>query len=299
MNTQFRSSSGSKHSFLYSRLCSVLAAATLAACTASTPVTDASLSLSGQPLTGKFVWHDLITDDPAAAQSFYSGLFGWTFERADGIGDGNYMLIRSEGRFVGGMVQLDDPADADYSRWLPYLSVTDVDQAAAATAAAGGSEVAAPRDIANIARAAAVTDPEGAVLGLVRSAHGDPDDSRAPGQGMVVWNELLAANAGQAERFYTNLAGYQATSREHEGQQYIMLKSQGQDRANIMTRPNDQVKPQWIVHFGVADPAASAQKAAALGGTIVLQASPDIREGRLALVTDPTGALLALHQWLE
>ena len=37
---------------------------------------------------GKFVWHDLLTDDISAAKEFYSGLFGWTFEE-----QGEYCLV--------------------------------------------------------------------------------------------------------------------------------------------------------------------------------------------------------------
>ena len=38
---------------------------------------------SGAELPGKFVWHDLLTSDPAAAQRFYSALFGWEFRQSD------------------------------------------------------------------------------------------------------------------------------------------------------------------------------------------------------------------------
>ncbi len=30
---------------------------------------------------GKMVWADLVTPDLAAAEKFYGGLFGWTFQR--------------------------------------------------------------------------------------------------------------------------------------------------------------------------------------------------------------------------
>ena len=61
-------------------------------------------ALTDAPKYGKFVWHDLITDDPAAARDFYSGLLGWSFERANRPSGGSYTLILSEqGRYVGGL----------------------------------------------------------------------------------------------------------------------------------------------------------------------------------------------------
>jgi predicted enzyme related to lactoylglutathione lyase len=269
----------------------------LGACTATGPADDPGLSLSEAPLSGKFVWHDLMTDDPAAVKAFYSGLFGWTFEKSTDLGVRDYTLIRNQGRLLGGMVQVADPEGSDYSRWLPYLSLPDVDAAVEKTVAGGGRAVVGPADIGDIARAAAVLDPQGAVVGFVHSAHGDPDDSHTPVAGDIVWNELLAADTASAVQFYLGLARYQAAGPDSGGLQPAVLRSQDRDRFSIMLRPNEEITPQWLTHFAVADPAASARRAAALGGRVVLAPSADIREGKLALVADPTGAVLALHQW--
>jgi len=56
------------------------------------------------PMVGKFVWHDLMTDDQAAAKRFYAGLFGWTYEDTTRFGDEPYTLIISDGLYVGDMV---------------------------------------------------------------------------------------------------------------------------------------------------------------------------------------------------
>lgn len=38
------------------------------------------LSDNGPALTGKVIWHDLVTPDLAVAERFYGGLFDWQFE---------------------------------------------------------------------------------------------------------------------------------------------------------------------------------------------------------------------------
>ena len=35
---------------------------------------------------GKFVWHDLTTDDPAASKKFYSALLGWEYSETTVLG---------------------------------------------------------------------------------------------------------------------------------------------------------------------------------------------------------------------
>ena len=47
----------------------------------------------------------------------------------------------------------------------------------------------------------------------------------------------------------------------------------------------------------MADAAAAAKKAEALGGRILLAPKPEVRNGTLAIVTDPSGAALALQKW--
>jgi predicted enzyme related to lactoylglutathione lyase len=271
----------------------------LGGCSTAEVERASGLPLSEEPLTGKFVWHDLMTDDIAAARRFYGGLFGWTFRDETRPNGRDYTLILANGRYVAGMVQLDDPAGVEYSRWLGYLSVEDVDRAAAFNGTNGGEIVVGPLDLGEWGRAAAITDPQGAVVGLIRSRLGDPDDSIRRGVGEVVWNELLAEDDMAAADFYTGLAGLDRVDDQRTGGVYRIMRSQGRDRAGIMLRPAEDYDPVWLTHFGVADVSEAARKAAALGGDVLIAPSPEIRNGLMALVTDPNGAVLVLHQWTE
>lgn len=276
----------------------VVMLAVLAACATPGPE-GVDTELSDQPLTGKFVWHDLITDDVDGARRFYGTLFGWRFHSTERLG-APYTLITHKGRYVGGIVRLEDPeGPEDYSRWLGYLSVSDVDRASALAVEQGGALLVAPLDIEDVARAAAVRDPQGAVLGLLRIRGGDPVDHVDLSAGEVVWNELLAADPEMAARFYAELAGLSAEHVERRGGAYTLLNSGSQSRAGVLRRPNENIQPQWLTHFAVADPATAARRAEALGGRILLAPSAEIREGGMALIEDPSGALMALHRWPE
>jgi predicted enzyme related to lactoylglutathione lyase len=274
----------------------ILLGGALGGCSTAAGPDLSQMSFSEKPLVGKFVWYDLITDDAEAAQRFYGGLFGWTFEKSKGPRGADYLVVRDGGVFIAGVVTRPDPPDgSEFSRWLPYVSVADVDASADRARSAGGRVAVAPVDVP-LGRVAAIVDPAGAALGLARSSIGDPDDATtAPVPGRVVWTELLADDDAGAAAFYRAVVGYDVEPKERRGGLYTMLRAGGIDRAGILRNPTDW-KPQWLTHFGVEDPAAAAERAAALGGRVLLEPTPEVREGTLALVTDPTGAVLALQK---
>jgi predicted enzyme related to lactoylglutathione lyase len=65
----------------------------------------------------------------------------------------------------------------------------------------------------------------------------------------------------------------------------------------VLQNPAEGWDPAWLTYFGVADPAAAAARAESLGGRILLAPSPEVREGTIAIVADPSGAILALQKW--
>jgi predicted enzyme related to lactoylglutathione lyase len=253
------------------------------------------MAFSKTPLTGKVIWNDLITDNLDVTRAFYGSLFGWTFEHSSGKG-GRYLLARSGNIYVAGIVEVKSKNSASkVSRWLPYVSVENVDGAVSIATAAGANIVAPARDV-NFGRVAAFIDPQGAVLGLAHSRIGDPDDATtSPGLGRVVWTELLANDADAAARFYRDVVGYEPNTIPRRGGQYTLLAVGGKNRAGLLKNPTD-AKPVWLTYFGVDDPVAAMGRVEALGGAVVAPASPRLREGTMALVTDPTGALLVLQK---
>lgn len=271
--------------------------AVLAGCAAVTSIDTSGMSFADEPLVGKIVWNDLITEDLDAARRFYGDLFGWTFEETNGPAGHAYALARSGNVYVAGLVAAERRADgAPISRWLPYVSVADVDAAVVRAQGAGGNVAAGARNV-SIGRVAAILDREGAVIGLARSKIGDPDDrTTAVAPGRVIWNELLANDADAAGAFYRTVVGYDVRTIDRRGGEYTLLGKAGVDRVGILTNPSEEAAPRWLTSFGVADVQAATQRAAALGGSIVLPASPDLRDGTTAVVTDPSGALLVLRE---
>lgn len=269
----------------------------VAACTTAGQADLSGMSFSEKPLTGKVIWNDLITEDLASARRFYGGLFGWTFEDAPAQGGGEYVVARNGDTFVAGLRSVEARSDGQkVTRWLPYMSVDDVDAAIDRGKAGGATVVVGTRDV-NLGRVAAIIDPEGAVLGIARSSIGDPDDrTTAAAPGRVVWSELLSSDPVAASAFYRLLAGLDIEVVERRGGLYTVLTNGGVKRAGIMPRPADDIDPVWLTYFGVSDPRAAAAKVEELGGAVLLPPSPELREGTIAVVTDPVGAVLVLQK---
>ena len=268
-----------------------------AGCMSTAKIDLSAMSFSAEPLVGKVVWNDLVTDDLEKARQFYGELFGWTFEQSAGRGGRPYVIAKSGKVYVAGIVEVQPHTkDTSESRWLPYISVPDVDRAATTAESSGASVAAGPMNV-GLGRVAALIDKEGAVFGLVRSRIGDPDDiTTAPASGRIVWTELLSNEPAGAAQFYKAVVGYDARNVERRGGQYTFLTRQSAERAGILKNPSAQASPAWLTYFGVEDPAAAAERVAALGGKVILAPSPQLREGTMAVVTDPTGAVLVLQK---
>jgi uncharacterized protein len=262
---------------------------------AAAQVDTSGMSFSPTPLVGKVVWNDLITNDLDAARNFYGALFGWTFEHSSGKG-GRYVLARAGKVYVAGIVEVRaGTRAAKVSRWLPYVSVPDVD-GSVAKASGAGARIAVPALNVSFGRVAAIIDPEGAVIGFARSNIGDPDDATtSPGLGRVIWTELLASDPEAEARFYGDVVGYEPSTIARRGGQYTFLAHDGTNRSGIVKNPTD-AKPVWLTYFGVDNPVAAEGRVTALGGAVVVRASPQLREGSMAVITDPTGALLVLQK---
>jgi predicted enzyme related to lactoylglutathione lyase len=253
--------------------------------TALPPITEAA---TGEYHVGKFVWFDLLTEDPDAARGFYQQLFDWTFDDSDG--PAGYFTIRHAGVAIGGMAKIENVIAAPEAIWLGTLSVEDVDAAAKTAAADGGEVIDAPVDVRGRGRMAIIRDPSGAELAVLRSATGDPADSKALA-GRWLWTELITDDSKTAEAFYTKLVGYGVQTVEIEDDlTYRVVGRDGRARAGIVEVQWKNVEPNWLPYVGVADLNATIRSAYTHGGKLLL------RNGDIAILTDPTGGAIGVQQ---
>ena len=283
----------------------LVAVVSLACATTQFSIPPVAQAVDGTRLPGKVIWHDLLSDTPEQTRAFYGGLFGWEFRPLPG-GTINYEVIYHRGEAIGGMVDQNRlPAKADISQWVAVFSVADVDTAADRVRSSGGTVLTPPTSLGERGRIAVVVDSQGAVLALLETAGGDPADGESsPESGDFLWNELWVSSVGKARDFYSAVFPFSGQERSlAEGDsvvEYLVLESAGRPRAGIRTTPGDDLPPSWVSYLRVADQQELNDilaKVEALGGTVLVPATPRPAGGMVAMIAGPSGAGIALQTW--
>lgn len=117
---------------------------------------------------GTFCWNELVTQDTAKAEKFYTELLGWKAEDG-GMPGTKYTVFKAAEKMVGGA--MDMPADVPKevpSHWMAYIAVDDVDAAAKKTTELGGTLLHGPQDVPEVGRFCIIQDPTGAVVSLIK-----------------------------------------------------------------------------------------------------------------------------------
>jgi len=271
----------------------------LSGCAAVDPARIPAIDTAGSTarLPGKIVWHDLLSQDPAAAKRFYGGLFSWTFHDTDLGGGQTYTVIEHDGRGIGGLVDgRGINRDTNVSRWIPVLSVPDLDTAMAAVRAGGGNVFQPPVDIPQRGRVAVVGDPQGAVVTLLESRRGDPAD-RPIADGDWLWHEIWSSDPEATIAFYRRLVPDYTETSVGEKEAYTYLEAHGEPRVGVLPKPVTGIKDTWMAYVRVVDPAATAATAARLGGRVLLAPRENPLGGEVAILNDPSGAGFLVQTW--
>jgi hypothetical protein len=253
---------------------------------------------TGHYTLGRFVWGELVTADVGTAADFYGKVFGWTFETYGGEDDRDtYTLALANGLPIGGMVY-DARAmksGTPSARWVGLVSVADVQAAATAATASGGTVIRAPVMLGERGETAILRDPEGALFGVVKSKHGDPLDY-AGELNEWYWVDLWTSDVDKAAAFYRAVVGYEtAPVAEDSLGTGLRLVSGGYARAGIMQKRNPETSTTWLPYLRVADVAATASATKTAGGKVLME--PVTLQGmRVAIIADPTGAPVGIVQ---
>lgn len=120
---------------------------------------------------GRIHWNELNTRAPQEALAFYAKTLNWTFDEMP-MPDGSvYHIAKSGDVMVGGVFDISGPEfDEAPDAWIVYFAVDDVDAAAQALKADGGSALRPPFDVPGVGRILMAKDAVGAVIGLMTPA---------------------------------------------------------------------------------------------------------------------------------
>jgi predicted enzyme related to lactoylglutathione lyase len=244
---------------------------------------------------GTFCWTDLTTTDQGAAKVFYGELFGWEAEDIP-VGEGVfYSMQRLRGKDVAAISpqpQQQREAGAPPA-WNSYVSVESADAAVERAKQLGGVVHAPAFDVMEAGRMAVIQDPQGAFL-MVWEPRQHFGAGLVNEPGTLVWNELNTTDPEAAVPFYSGLFGWTIEPFEGSPEPYLSIKNGDSNNGGIRPLSQPGVPPHWLVYFGAEDIDESTATVERLGGS-KLAGPIDIQIAKIAVVSDPQGAVFALY----
>ncbi|NYE95418.1 hypothetical protein FHU41_001668 [Psychromicrobium silvestre] len=242
-------------------------------------------------------WVDLMTSDPEKSKNFYATLFGWTYETGDEEKYGGYVVAFKDGKSVAGLMA-NEPGSGYPDVWSTYLRTDDIDKTIELTTGNGGQVYLPPMEVPEQGKMAMIGDPAGASVGVWEFG-GHTGFELQAAAGAPAWFEVHSKNYSEALKFYQNVFGWQtATLSDTDEFRYSTLGEGDNAKAGIMDSASflpEGVPSNWQIYFEVENADETIAKALELGAQVINEAE-DTPFGRIAGLTDPTGAQFKLVQ---
>jgi predicted enzyme related to lactoylglutathione lyase len=130
-------------------------------------------------------------------------------------------------------------------------------------------------------------DASGTVRGVEveRCEHGRPS-----------WVDLTTTDVTSSSEFYGGLFGWDTPPGPPESGGYVVATIGGKPVAGISPKMNPAAPSAWTTYVNVGDADAAAAAVPAAGGQVVVAPMDVLESGRLAVVADPTGAVVGVWQ---
>lgn len=248
-------------------------------------------------IPGLVCWIDVSTADPVSTRNFYAGLFGWTYQVDPDPGSGHYTTALCGGLPVAGLAGVAVQAGQPVT-WTLYLASANTTHTAELFTQFGGQVLYGPADVPGQGSVLIGADPTGGVIGFWQPAMPRTFYTRDPGS--LIWAELNTWDGARADEFFANLFGYhQQQIGDGRYVDYTTWSRGGPTMLGRLQLKEDWaagIPSHWMLHFAV-DPQEGTDAAVSrlldLGGRVEVYPY-DTELGRIARVTDPSGARFAL-----
>lgn len=121
-------------------------------------------------------------------------------------------------------------------------------------------------------------------------AHGTPS-----------WTDLSTSDPEAAKAFYAAVFGWEYIENPtDQGGVYIMATASGKNAAGMMQQQPEQaqmgIPPMWNTYISVDDVDVTLGKVTEAGGSVMMPSMDVMDSGKMAVIVDPTGAVVCLWQ---
>jgi predicted enzyme related to lactoylglutathione lyase len=112
-----------------------------------------------------------------------------------------------------------------------------------------------------------------------------------------IWTDLATSDAEGAREFYSKVFGWKVeVNPDPQYGGYALAKIGGKDVAGIGPKQMNEAPTAWTVYIGSADAEDTVKKAQAAGGNVVVPTMAVGDQGKMAIIQDPSGAMLGIWQ---
>lgn len=227
-----------------------------------------------------FCWTG-ITTDIHSAKGFYAAVLGWNMVDSP---DGTVCIAPG-----GAVAHLQAPGEGPNS-WCTFLAVDDLD---ARTARAGEQgSILIPPTALTAGRFSVVSTPSGAVFALYDAT--EADELAKPGPGSLQWLELQSTDPKADLSWMASVFGFTHSTQQAPQGLYHTLEAQGSVRGGVTASQSGQ--SFFFSRVQVQDVDATLDQVTEHGGQILSAAVSTPSHGRMATVSDPSGAVFGLIQ---
>jgi uncharacterized protein len=239
---------------------------------------------------GTFSWAELATSDADGAKSFYTTLFGWTYDDRPAGQGVIYSMAHRDGKSVAALFGSDEPP-----HWNCYVTVASADDAAGKAGELGANVLAEPFDVMEVGRMSVIADPTGAALCLWEPRT-NIGASIVNTPGAMMWNELVTPDPDGAVGFYGQLFGWTVEEIPDAGG-YRVIRNGARSNGAITPldpeRMGADTPASWMPYFGHEDVDRVVDDIGGLGGR-VHNGPIRMPQGAIAVLGDPQGAVFAV-----
>lgn len=242
---------------------------------------------------GRFVWHELITSEGAAAHSFYTKALGWRTQAWD-LDPDYTMFLAASGPLGGTVVR-----PSDTPRWLPYIGTDHIEGTVDQARSLGARVVQNITEMKSGGKYAVLEDPQGAAFGVYISPS-EPSPEGTPKLGEFSWHELATTDYRSAFDFYSALFGWEEVSQHDMGEPlgvYFTFGRNGKAIGGIYKATPEMPGPFWLGYVRVKDLQQTVKKVKSSGGTVITEPMEVPGGDLIAQFNDPQGATFAAHMF--
>jgi len=256
------------------------------------------MTTTASRLLGRPVWHELMTTDTAAAETFYKNVLGWRSAPFEASPNPYTIFSRTPQGQVAGLMKRREGMNMP-PFWAMYIGVPKLEDAVAHIKRLGGGEISPLIDVPTIGRIQMMKDPQGAAFYIIQPSSTEERPETDPEVGEASWHELMTTDAAAAMKFYSEVFEWQPSETMDMGAmgKYHMFNRPHGMIGGMMNKPPElaHVPPHWGIYFRVPDINAATERVKANGGKI-LNGPMEVPGGDwIVNAMDPQGAAFSLH----